>query len=102
MRDRRDDVSDRYRVIIDGQIIIDGKQSSVVVMNLSARGLGGRSGFDLKAGTPVTIGLASVGTVSAIVAWARGNRFGLQLSSPIDPTVVVPTRMVQQQERRRR
>lgn len=102
VRDRRIPDSERYRLIIEGQIIIDGRQSPMVVTNLSSRGLGGRLNGKLAQGEKVTVGLASIGVVDAVVAWFKGNRFGLQLSSTIDPSKVVPTHLAVQTNRRRR
>ena len=58
------------------------------VRNLSATGLMGESAMDVPPGTHVSVDLRNIGTVSAVVAWSTGGRFGLAFHEQIDPRLV--------------
>ena len=74
----RDEVLHRTRATT-----IDGRDLSVVIVNLSPGGLMARSERPLEKGERVRVSLPVVGPVWAEVRWALGGRVGCQFERPV-------------------
>lgn len=61
----------------------------IVVKNISATGLGGKSDEPLFKGEDVAVLLNNVGAVDAKVVWARNGAFGLRFAERIDPALAL-------------
>jgi hypothetical protein len=61
----------------------------VVVKNISATGLGGKSDEPLFRGEDVAVLLNNIGAVDAKVVWARNGAFGLHFAERIDPALAL-------------
>lgn len=61
----------------------------IVVKNISATGLGGKSDELLFKGEDVAIMLNNIGAIDAKVVWARNGAFGLQFADRIDPALAL-------------
>ncbi len=62
-------------------------EQEIVIRNVSSTGMGGQAReCPPQQGEQVTVTMASLGPIVGVVAWVRGDRFGLQLSTPIEPS----------------
>lgn len=61
----------------------------IVVRNISASGLGGKSEQLLFKGEEVAVLLNNIGAVDAKVVWSRNGAFGLQFGERIDPALAL-------------
>lgn len=59
--------------------------TKIVVRNISASGLGGKSDQILFKGEEVAVLLNNIGAIDATVIWTSGHCFGLQFHEKIDP-----------------
>jgi hypothetical protein len=75
----RDEV--HYRVRAFGP---DARELSLLIVNISARGLMARCDRDLPVGSRLRVPLPGVGVVAAEVRWALGGRIGCELDSVIE------------------
>lgn len=75
----RDEV--HYRVRAFGP---DARQVSLLLVNLSARGLMARGDVPYHVGERMRITLPVVGVVVAEIRWSLGGRIGCELDQPID------------------
>jgi hypothetical protein len=63
----------------------DGFSGSVRVRNLSAAGMGAKSGHAFRAGEKVVVALPNIGAVAGRVIWSRAGAFGVLFERAIDP-----------------
>ncbi|WP_260599411.1 PilZ domain-containing protein [Sphingomonas endolithica] len=75
----RDEVD--YRVRAFGP---DARELSLLIVNISARGLMARCERDLEVGSRLRVPLPVVGVVAAEVRWALGGRIGCELDAAIE------------------
>ena len=62
-------------------------EQEIVIRNVSGTGMGGQArGCPPQQGEQVTVTIGSLAPLVGVVAWVRGDRFGLQLSTPIEPS----------------
>jgi hypothetical protein len=86
--------------VLASNIIAGGGPEKMVISNISAGGLCGRSDFALARGDEVVVTLASIGAVPGVVAWSDGPRFGLAFRAPVDPLAVIPSHVHAEHTRR--
>jgi hypothetical protein len=60
----------------------------ILVRDVSEMGLGGRCDHDVAVGDRVVIALPDFTPAEGIIAWRRGQAFGMRLDAPINPATV--------------
>lgn len=77
-REDRDDV--HYRARAMGP---DGRQLTLLVVNVSSNGLMARCDVDFEPGQQLRVTMPVAGLVTATIRWSLGGRIGCQFETPI-------------------
>jgi hypothetical protein len=93
--------ADRHSLFLTAQCDLpqSRQQGRVRVRNVSAQGLMAEGLIRPDVGEPVVLMLRNIGRVEGMVAWARGDRFGVALASDIEAQAVLAREEAAPQDR---